>query len=81
MPSTAGTKVKRSGVYSVIHYGHRAPHGVILQQGELFPDCHRCGTAVVFEFVGPLRECSENEHIGYDLDFMDSVLDRFRKAG
>jgi len=29
---------------------------------------------VKFEFVQPLTESDEIEHIGYDLDFMQSVL-------
>lgn len=81
MRSTAGAKVKRSAVYKVIHYGHRAPHQSILQEGEPFPNCRRCGTAALFEFFEPLSQSSEFEHIGYDPDFMDSVLNRFAKTG
>ena len=81
MRSTTGAKVRHGGVYSVIHYGHRAPHQAILQEGESFPSCRHCGTAVLFEFFEPLRQSPEFEHIGYDPDFMDSVLCTFRKAG
>lgn len=81
MRSRAGAKVRRGGVYSVIHYGHRAPHQTILQEGEPFPSCRYCGTAVLFEFFESLRQSPEFEHIGYDPDFMDSVLCTFRKAG
>jgi hypothetical protein len=81
MRATPGTQVKRVGVYNVIHYGHRAPHKAILQQGESFPECRRCGTAVLFEFVEPVTEYDDIEHIGYDPDFVDSVLQRFAKAG
>jgi hypothetical protein len=81
MRSTAGAKVKRGAVYNVIHFGHRAPHQAILQEAESFPTCRYCGTAVLFEFFEPLRQSDEFEHIGYDLDFMDSVLQTFAKAG
>jgi hypothetical protein len=81
MKSMAGARIKRGGVYSVFHRGHRPPHQAILQAGESFPDCRRCGTAVCFEFVGPLTECDEIEHIGYDRDFMDSVLRTLAKTG
>lgn len=81
MRLAAGTKVKRSGAYNIIHYGHRAPHTAILREGELFPDCRRCGTGVLFEFFKPLTESDELEHIGYDRDFIDSVLHMFRQAG
>jgi hypothetical protein len=60
MRSRAGAKVRRGGVYSVIHYGHRAPHQAILQEGESFPSCRHCGTAVLFEFLEPLRQSSDS---------------------
>jgi hypothetical protein len=81
MRSRAGAKVRRGGVYSVIHYGHRAPHKAILQEGESTPSCRHCGTAVLFEFFEALSQSDEFEHIGYDPDFMDWVLCPFRKAG
>lgn len=81
MPCKAGAKVKRSGIYNVRHLGHRPPHKAILQQGEAFPECRRCGTAVIFEFVAPMTESDEVEHIGYDFDFMDSILQTFVDAG
>jgi hypothetical protein len=81
MRATAGMKVKRVGVYKVIHFGHRRSHKAILQQGESFPECRRCGSAVVFELAEPVTECDDIEHIGYDPDFMDSVLRTFAKAG
>jgi hypothetical protein len=80
MRCMAGTKAKRAGVYNVLHLGHRHAHKVILQEGESFPECRRCGTAVGFEFLEPVTESSEVEHIGYDPDFMDSILRTFAKA-
>jgi len=74
MQNSAGEKVGRAGVYCVIHKGHRASHNSILQQGETFPACRVCGTAVRFEFAQPLTESDAVEHVGYDRDFMDSVL-------
>ena len=81
MRCMAGAKVKRGGVYKVLHLGHRSPHKAILQEGESFPDCRRCGAAVVFEFSEPLAEFDDVEHIGYDPDFMDSILHNLAKAG
>ena len=69
-----GAVVKRTGIYSVTHRAHRPPHQAILQQAEIFPVCRTCGSAVEFEFVSPLAEADGIEHIGYDRDFMDSVL-------
>lgn len=79
MRCMAGTKVKRAGIYKVLHLGHRPPHKAILQEGESFPDCRRCGTVVVFEFLEPVIE-GEVEHIGYDPDFVNAVLRRTAKA-
>jgi hypothetical protein len=81
MRCVAGATVKRAGIYNVLHLGHRSPHKAILQEGEAFPKCRRCGTAVVCEFVEPLTESDEVEHIGYDPDFMDSIRQTFAMAG
>jgi hypothetical protein len=75
-----GAIVRRTGVYSVIHRAHRPTHQVVIQQGEVFPVCRTCGVAVEFEFVQPLTESDEIEHIGYDLDFTHSVLDQIPKS-
>lgn len=80
MRCIAGTK-ERAGIYNVLHLGHRPVHKAILQEAESFPECRRCGTAVAFEFVEPVTESDAIEHIGYDCDFMDSVLQKFAKAG
>jgi len=70
----AGTGVRRTGIYHVTHPAHRPTHQAILQRGDIFPVCRTCGVAVKFEFVQPLTESDEIKHIGYDLDFMQSVL-------
>jgi hypothetical protein len=74
----AGTGVRRTGIYHVSHQAHRPTHQAILQRGDIFPVCRTCGVAVKFEFVQPLTESDEIEHIGYDLDFMQSVLAQIR---
>jgi hypothetical protein len=81
MRCKAGAKVNPAGVYNVLHLGQRPFHKAILQEGETFPGCRRCGTAVVFEFVEAVTESEEIEHIGYDPDFVESVLGRLAKAG
>ena len=65
----------------MLHLGHRSPHKAILQEDESFPECRFCGTAAAFEFVEPVTESDEVEHIGYDPDFMESVLRIFAMAG
>jgi hypothetical protein len=74
MQMSTGEKVGHAGVYRVIHKSHRQPHLSILQQGEIFPRCRNCEDAARFEFVQPLDQSEEVEHIGYDRDFLDAVL-------
>jgi len=74
MQRSASEKVGRAGVYNVLHHKHRPGHKSILREGEWFPNCRVCGTNVKFEFLQPLNESDEVEHIGYDRDFMDAVL-------
>jgi hypothetical protein len=70
----AGETVRQSGLYRVSHHGHRPSHQSILWQGESFPSCRTCGLAATFEFMQPVPEADEFEHVGYDGDFLDSVL-------
>jgi hypothetical protein len=76
----AGAGVRRTGIYSVTHQAHRPTHQAILQRGDVFPVCRTCGVAVKFEFVQPLTESDDIEHIGYDPDFMESVLAQMPKS-
>jgi hypothetical protein len=80
MVCLTGAVVRRTGVYSVTHRAHRPAHKVGIQQGEVFPVCNTCGTAGAFEFIEPLTESSEIEHIGYDRDFMESGLGQMPKS-
>ena len=75
-----GTVVRETGIYSVTHRGHRPTHRATIQQGEMLPVCRICGRTVEFEFVGPLTESDEIEHVGYDPDFMESVLGQMPKS-
>jgi len=59
----AGTGVRRTGIYHVTHQAHRPTHQAILQRGDIFPVCRTCAVAVKFEFVQPLTESDEIEHI------------------
>jgi hypothetical protein len=48
----AGDKVKKSGVYSVVHDGaHVKAHDVTCLAGKVFPPCDECGDAVRFHLV------------------------------
>jgi len=44
-----GDHVRESGIYRVIHDGHRPVHAVCAIKGDSFPDCRRCKQQVRFE--------------------------------
>lgn len=69
-----GEMVRQTGLYRVIHVGHRPIHEAILWEGEAFPSCRTCGDNAKFEFIQPMPEADEFEHVGYDGDFLDSVM-------
>jgi hypothetical protein len=46
-----GHPVPESGIYRVIHTGHRLPHAVTICQGENFPRCAKCADLVSFELI------------------------------
>ena len=73
----AGESVGQTGLYRVSHQLHRATHEAILWQGETFPSCRACGEAVSFQYLQPAPESDEFEHVGYDGDFLDSVLSEY----
>jgi hypothetical protein len=43
--------VPESGIYRVMHAGHRLPHEVTLLSGQVFPRCSKCKDQVQFEVV------------------------------
>jgi len=46
-----GHSVPESGIYRVIHAGHRLPHAVTICKGENFPRCAKCANMVIFELI------------------------------
>ncbi len=46
-----GEKVPSSGVYRVLHKGHRDEHEATLREGEEFPTCTVCEEGVRFHLV------------------------------
>jgi hypothetical protein len=46
-----GEKVPSSGVYRVLHNGHRDGHDATLREGEQFPTCTVCDQNVRFRLV------------------------------
>lgn len=58
-----GEVVPESGVYTVLHDGHRERHPATIFHGGHFPQCARCGKAVRFVLSRPAALISE------DVDF------------
>lgn len=45
---STGQTVPETGIYRVMHAGHRLPHEVTLLAGQAFPRCAKCKDAVAF---------------------------------
>ena len=56
----SGDEVPESGVYTVIHEGHRPSHAATIFRGERFPRCVQCGTQVRFVLARPVGLISED---------------------
>lgn len=43
-----GARAPRTGVYVVTHERHRLSHLSLMEEGDVFPACRKCGDAVRF---------------------------------
>jgi hypothetical protein len=64
----AGDITPKSGVYRVLHDGHRADHPVVAIKGEVFPVCRKCQTRVRF------RLWMGSEYVAHDWDLSGPLL-------
>jgi hypothetical protein len=63
IPSKPGEKIRKSGIYSVVHEGpHAKTHEVTCVAGKRFPPCSECGDAVQFVLVRHARHVARQEH-------------------
>jgi hypothetical protein len=46
-----GDDVPRSGIYSVVHHGHREAHEAVVLKGAVFPPCRECGASVRYRLL------------------------------
>lgn len=58
-----GSRAPRTGAYTVTHRTHRLSHIVLLDEGELFAPCHKCGSDVRYELYMRIQR------LGSDRDF------------
>jgi YjzC-like protein len=56
----SGEEAPESGVYTVIHAGHRPEHSATIFKGERFPPCVQCGPQVRFRLTRPAALISED---------------------
>ncbi len=62
-PNKAGDRIKKSGIYSVVHEGqHAETHEATCLAGKRFPQCDECGDAVRFVLVRHARNIARQEH-------------------
>jgi hypothetical protein len=71
---TPGQMVPISGLYTVIHQGHRAQHEVLAVRGDEFPGCRVCKDAVRF-YVSQVVP-----YITHDFDLAGPRLSTRKKA-
>lgn len=64
--------VRTTGVYEVLHFGHRSPHEVFLWQHEIFPRCRQCERNVIFKLVRAAIHPT-CDHVSADKDFAGGV--------
>lgn len=62
----SGDEVPDSGVYTVLHDGHRENHSATILRAERFPACAQCGSRVRFALVRaatPITDDSDFQQI------------------
>ena len=55
-----GHIVPVTGIYRVVHAGHRLPHEVVILKDEEFPRCAKCSDAVLFELARAVSDLPVN---------------------
>lgn len=75
-----GAVVPRSGIYSTRHSVHRLPREVTLLQGEQFPRCAGCESAVFFRLRRELPDAGSWLRFHVHL-YQLPVLDELKRAG
>ena len=69
MLKVPGEIVHLTGIYEVIHLGHRGTHEALLWTDERFPQCRQCKDGVIFSFVREPYVSEAVQHITADPDF------------
>ena len=62
-PCTPGSIASESGIYRVMHDGHRRDHYVTIIQGDEFPHCRVCRAKVRYQLA------SRANYAAHDWDF------------
>ncbi len=71
-PLHTGAEAPETGIYRVVHAGHRLPHEVIVRKGDRFPRCAKCREAVLFELIHAAPDLFANRQISiYELPVID----------
>lgn len=66
-----GARAPRTGAYTVTHRSHRLSHIVLMDEGEVFPQCRRCYDDVRFELYMRIQRLT------LDRDFAEPDEDIF----
>jgi hypothetical protein len=68
----SGQMVPISGIYTVIHLDHRAPHEALAIRGDVFPFCRVCKNQVRFQIAQVVP------HVTHDFDLAGPNLKVFK---
>jgi hypothetical protein len=75
-----GSRAPRTGAYTVTHRTHRLSHMVLMDEGEVFPECHKCGKDVRYElYMRIQRLASDRDFTREEDDFERRKVLRFPK--
>ncbi|PYY22808.1 MAG: hypothetical protein DMG62_11595 [Acidobacteria bacterium] len=75
-----GTMVPKSGIYAVQHSEHRLPREVTLIQGQQFPRCEACESAVFFRMRRRLSAAGTGTQFHVSL-YQLPVIGESKRAG
>ena len=71
----AGEHAPVSGVYRVLHEGHRGDHEVLVVRGEQLPSCRVCRAKVKYTLAAPVPHHSHDWDLtGPNLELLESPL-------
>lgn len=67
-----GSRAPRTGAYTVTHRTHRLSHMVLMDEGEMFPECRKCENDVRYELYMRIQRLASDRDFSRE-DEMDQA--------